>query len=56
MDYDRMFSEAEDPGVAHFTASYDSTCPCGDEILAGDKAGYLPGEDVASCASCCGLK
>jgi len=52
---DVVATEAEDDGVAQFTARYTSQCPCGNTIDEGDWAGYLPGEDTASCAECCGL-
>lgn len=49
-------TEGDGQGVAHFTASYASECvTCWNTIEEGDKAGYLPGDDQASCGECCGL-
>jgi hypothetical protein len=38
--------------VNTFVARFDSEGECGHEILEGDDAGYLPGDDVPSCGPC----
>jgi hypothetical protein len=42
----------DDVPIRTFTASYESTCPCGALILEGDSAGYIGDDDEASCGPC----
>lgn len=54
-DIEAMMRQAQkaDPVVVRdFEAEYESTCPCGEVILPGDKAGYIDGDSVASCWDC----
>lgn len=52
-------SESEDPEDAEtivrwFTAGYRSECAvCFDVILPDDRAGYIDGDEEASCQDCC---
>lgn len=44
----------EEVVVRDFIASYESTCAtCWEEILPGDKAGYIDGDTESSCWDCC---
>ncbi len=46
--------EDEETIVRWFTAGYESECPeCWGTILPGDRAGYIDGDDQASCKDCC---
>lgn len=39
--------------VSTFLAGFDSECAtCGDDILEGDTAGYVPGDERPSCQVC----
>jgi len=48
----RRAQHEEPTPVRTFEADYESECPCGEMILAGDKAGYIGGDSVASCWDC----
>jgi hypothetical protein len=44
----------EEVVVRDFIATYESTChTCWEEIAPGDKAGYIDGDNEASCWECC---
>lgn len=46
-------AQAKEPvPVRTFEADYESECPCGEMILPGDKAGYIDGDNEASCWDC----
>lgn len=54
MSDDNPFETEGDAAVIRtFTAAYESTCPCGAQILEGDEAGYIDDDDEASCPACC---
>jgi hypothetical protein len=54
-----LFQQPPDPpplplSVRRFTAAYDSGCEsCSGEIYEGEPAGYISGDDYASCGDCC---
>ncbi len=50
----RRAQKAEPVVIRDFEADYESECGCGEMILPGDRAGYIDGDDVASCWDCCG--
>lgn len=54
-DEDLFDTEGDSVVVRTFTASYESTCPCGALIVEGDEAGYIGDDDEASCVDCIGL-
>lgn len=49
---DLFETEGDTPVIRTFTASYESTCPCGAPIVEGDSAGYIGDDDEASCGPC----
>jgi hypothetical protein len=54
-DEDDLFErEGDAPVVRWFIADYTSDCiTCGDRVRPEERAGYIGGDDEASCGDCC---